>query len=149
MTDAQREAKHEAKELRNKVLYMSTSIAIGGYDSKHLINKLDEMIGLVRNHSFQYRIKYSHDVLSNQKAHDQHIATFTSYAMNRKAKVISTLQDVQRELSAVKPNDRSALYMIRRILTSDFFQSELQNRMLKETITTRKAKFTTGELIIN
>ena len=145
MTDTQ---KRETKDLRNKVLYISTAIAIGNYDAKHLVNKLDELIQLVQEHSFKYRIRFSHDVLLKRNAHDQHIQTLSNYAKKNKAKVISTLDDVQRELKAVKPNDRYALFMIRKILTSDFFQSELQNRMMKDTITTRKARFTTGEIII-
>jgi len=144
MTDAQR----ETKDLRNRVLYISTAIANANYDSKHLVNKLEELIELVRNHSFKYRIKYTHDSQATRNAHNQHVATFTSYAKQSKSKVISTLQDVRRELCAVKPNDRSALFMIRKILTSDFFQSGLQNRMKKETVTTRKATYTTGEILI-
>lgn len=145
MTDAQQ---RETKELRNKVLYISTAIATKQYQANHLITKIDELIQLVQNHSFKYRIRFSHDVLSKSKAHDQHAETLSNYAKKNKAKVISTLQDVQRELNTIRPNERYALLMIRKILTSDFFQSELQNRMMKDTITTRKARFTTGEIII-
>lgn len=126
-------------ELRNKVLYISTSIVNGNYDTKHLQNKLNELIQDVKEHAFKYMLQFSHDKRGNKSSHDQHVKTYTNYAKRSKAKTISTLEDARKEISAVKPNNKYALNVVEKVLTTDFFRLKLQKKMSSEHFTTQNA----------
>lgn len=136
------------KELRNQLLYISTSIAIGNYDATHIQNKLDELIQDVRNHSFKYLIQFSYDARGNKSGHDKHVPTYTNYANRSKAKSISMLEDARTELSAIEPNNRFILFLVRKVLTTDFFQVSLQQKMSSKTFTTQKAVMISEPLLV-
>ena len=122
------------KELEKQIMYIATSISMGGYDASQLIEKLDETIEEVKDTTFKYQATSTHPDLK------MHLNTFTSYGKRNKANLISSLEDVQRELHRVQPTDRFMLWQLNRILTTGFFTDKLQAKMLYETVTRSKAE---------
>lgn len=124
----------EAKELEKQIVYIATSISMGGYDASHLNKKMDEVIEEVKETTFTYQAISTHPDLK------MHLSTFTSYAKRNKSKVISSLEDVKGELSTVQPNDRFILWQLNQLLKTAFFTNKLQAKMQLETVSRSKSE---------
>ena len=112
-------------DLKNSILSIATAIEIGNYDKKHILNKLDELIIQAKETTFVYEVFATH-------REDKQKPTFVQYGKSCKAKVICTLEDIRGELSVKRPSKRFILWMLRNILSTNFYQDKLQKQMLRD-----------------
>lgn len=120
--------------IKKDLKHLISAIKKGKYDASDLIEKLDVLISDVRDTKFTYRTQ-----LANEQR-TSHIATFHSYGKQNKYKVIALLEDVQREMKTIQPNNRFMLWQLNQLIKTGFFADKLQEKMNQETLTRGKAE---------
>jgi hypothetical protein len=120
--------------LHQQFNYITTSIKKGCYDASYLSEKIEEVIEEVRDTTFNYHGK---SVFPDLK---MHLKTYHSYGKRNKAKTIASLEDVQREMNSMNPSKRYMLFLINQIVETSFYGEDLQKKMLKEKLISRKAE---------
>lgn len=110
--------------LHQQLNYIIKNLKKGEYNTSEMIEKLDELSAEVRELTFQYQAT---SVFPQFK---EHLKTFTSYGKRNKAKVIATLEDVRCAMGSKKPNNNTMLSQLNRIKKTNFFTTNLQQKML-------------------
>lgn len=121
--------------IEQQISFLKKSIKQGDYNISELDKKFDKAIQETREITFVYQIKTVHPDLR------EHLKTFNSYGKQSKAKVISTLQDVNRMIHTRNPNKKVMLALLNQITKTNFYADKLQEKMLLESAITRQAKF--------
>lgn len=116
---------------------IAASIQNGGYDTLEMKLKLDKAILEVKETTFTYEAQTVFPELV------EHLKTFKSYGKQSKAKVIAVLEDIKREMSTKKPNDKVMLSKLNLITDTNFFTDKLQKKMMKDVLISRKTTFET------
>jgi hypothetical protein len=113
------------KQIKNNLSYIKASIENGTHLEQkailHLI--IIETIEAAREIDFSFKVPYS------SENHMNHMYTFFQYGMKAKAKLISELQELHREITRKNGNTKRAVKIIETLLTSDLCKSDVKNKL--------------------
>jgi hypothetical protein len=120
------------KQIKNNLSYVQASINNGSDKEQAAILALiiTETIEAARSFDLSYKLPYS------SEKHKNHMYTFYNYAEQTKAKLISDLQEIQRELSIKKGNTKRVLKLIEKLLLNNLYKNELNSKIRRWRNTT-------------
>jgi hypothetical protein len=115
------------KQIKNNLFYIQTSIENGTDKEQAAILALilTETIEAAREIDFSFKVPYS------SENHMNHMYTFFQYGQQAKAKLITDLQELSRELTVKKGNAKRSLKIIEKLLQNNLYKGEVNSKINK------------------
>jgi hypothetical protein len=120
------------KQISNNLLYIKASIENDTHLEQAAILNLiiTETVEAARQLDFSFIVPYS------SENHLNHLYTFFQYGMKAKAKLITSLEELKRELTKKNGNKKRVLKLVENLLSTDLYKRDVNNSIDKWVNTT-------------
>jgi hypothetical protein len=120
------------KQIKNNLSYIKASIENGTDKEQaailHLI--VSETIEAAQKTDISFKVPYS------SENHMNHMYTFFQYGQQAKAKLLTNLEELKREITRRNGNTKRSLAVVENLLTSDLCRRDVKNKVDKWVNTT-------------